>query len=67
MKRSFVTCDGCSRTRPVKEVAGELFGNTVVFGPGGAHDMFVIREDEAKCRRCIDEQLKDEIKGANVQ
>lgn len=51
----YLKCDGCMRARPCETQPFELFGDTIAFGPGGAHDMFVDDGEQVLCYHCLSE------------
>lgn len=51
-----VTCGSCGESSEV-ERGTEIFGALVVFGPDGEDDMYIVRDGEAKCKECTEDDL----------
>ena len=54
----YLVCDNCQRARPCDTEPMEMFGDTIAFGPGGAHDMYVDSGDRVLCYHCLDSPEK---------
>lgn len=62
----YLVCDDCQRARPCDTGPMELFGDTIAFGPGGAHDMYVHDGDSVVCYHCLDNPDKEAAQARKI-